>query len=99
MIFDRIPPSTPFSTSDPLRIQAVARHRSEPGAVGAAGSEAAGDRVEIQASAREVSRARQQVDAAPDVRQDRVAALHNQVQAGAYAVDPTRLARKLLGMQ
>ena len=99
MHLDRIPPSTPFSISDPLRIQAVAQNRQPPGAVGGPGSEGAGDRVEIQASAREVSRARQHVDAAPDVRQARVDALQHQVQAGSYAVDSAHLARKLFGMR
>ena len=41
-------------------------------------------------------RARQAVDAAPDVRADKVAAIKKRIEDGTYSVSPELLARKLL---
>ena len=54
------------------------------------------DTVEISDRSRELARARQAVDAAPDVRADRVAELKKRIEDGTYSVSPELLARKLL---
>ena len=56
-----------------------------------------GDSVELSARARELQRARQAVEDAPDVRADRVAEIRQRLAAGTYDVSPEDLARKLLG--
>jgi negative regulator of flagellin synthesis FlgM len=56
----------------------------------------ASDTVEISDQARELARARQAVDAAPEVRSDKVASIRKRIQDGTYSVSPELLARKLL---
>ena len=56
----------------------------------------ASDSVEISDLARELAKARQAVDAAPDVRADKVAAIKKRIEDGTYSVSPELLARKLL---
>lgn len=55
------------------------------------------DSVEISERSRELARARQAVDAAPDVRADKVAAIKKSIEDGTYSVSPEMLAQKLLG--
>lgn len=54
------------------------------------------DSLEISDRSRELARARQAVDAAPDVRADRVAEIKQRIEDGTYSVSPELLARKLL---
>jgi flagellar biosynthesis anti-sigma factor FlgM len=54
------------------------------------------DTVEISDQARELARARQAVDAAPEVRSDKVASIKKRIEDGTYSVSPELLARKLL---
>ena len=54
------------------------------------------DTVEISNRSRELARARQAVDAAPDVRADKVAEIRQRIQDGTYSVSPEALASKLL---
>lgn len=54
------------------------------------------DTVEISDRSRELARARQAVDAAPDVRSDKVAAIKKSIEDGTYSVSPQLLAQKLL---
>jgi negative regulator of flagellin synthesis FlgM len=54
------------------------------------------DSVEISSRSRELARARQAVDAAPDVRADKVAAIKKRIEDGTYSVSPQALASKLL---
>lgn len=56
----------------------------------------ASDSVEISDAARELAKARQAVDAAPEVRSDKVAAIKKRIEDGTYSVSPELLARKLL---
>jgi negative regulator of flagellin synthesis FlgM len=56
----------------------------------------ASDSVEISDLSRELSRARQAVDAAPEVRADKVAGIKKRIEDGTYTVSPELLARKLL---
>ncbi|MCK9486196.1 MAG: flagellar biosynthesis anti-sigma factor FlgM [Dehalococcoidia bacterium] len=53
------------------------------------------DRVTLSEGAREFARIMQDVQRAPDVRADRVAALRQQIEAGEYVVDHTGLAALL----
>jgi negative regulator of flagellin synthesis FlgM len=53
--------------------------------------------VEISDRSRELARARQAVDAAPDVRADKVAEIRQRIEDGTYSVPPELLAQKLLG--
>lgn len=54
------------------------------------------DTVEISDRSRELARARQAVDAAPDVRADKVAEIKKRIEDGTYSVSPHLLAQKLL---
>jgi negative regulator of flagellin synthesis FlgM len=54
------------------------------------------DTVEISNRSRELARARQAVDATPEVRTEKVAAIKKRIEDGTYTVSPRLLARKLL---
>lgn len=54
------------------------------------------DTVVISDAARRIQEARAQLDAIPDVREDKVAELRNQIQNGSYQVDAEKTAEKLL---
>jgi flagellar biosynthesis anti-sigma factor FlgM len=54
------------------------------------------DTLEISDGARELARARQAVDAAPDVRADKVADIKKRIEDGTYTVSPHLLAQKIL---
>ena len=54
------------------------------------------DSVEISDRSRELAKARQAVDAAPDVRADKVAEIKKRIEDGTYSVAPHLLAQKLL---
>ena len=56
-----------------------------------------GDTVEISNEARQKARALEAVEAAPDVRADRVAELRQQIQNGTYNVTAEQLADRLIG--
>jgi flagellar biosynthesis anti-sigma factor FlgM len=55
-----------------------------------------GDTLEISDRARELARARQAVDEAPDARAEKVADIKKRIEDGTYTVSPKLLARKLL---
>ena len=55
-----------------------------------------GDTLEISDRARELARARQAVDEAPEVRSEKVADIKKRIEDGTYSVSPKVLARKLL---
>jgi len=54
------------------------------------------DTVEISNRSRELARARQAVDATPEVRAEKVAEIKKRIEDGTYTVSPHLLARKLL---
>ena len=54
------------------------------------------DTVVISDAAKKVQEARAQLDDIPDVREDKVAELRNQIQNGTYQVDAEKTADKLL---
>lgn len=54
------------------------------------------DHVAISSQSREIDRLKQELAALPDVRLDRVALAKQQLQQGAYRVDPKLLAQKML---
>lgn len=54
------------------------------------------DTVEISDKSRELARARQAVEDAPEVRADKVADIKKRIEDGTYSVSPQALARKLL---
>jgi negative regulator of flagellin synthesis FlgM len=54
------------------------------------------DSVEISDRSRELARARQAAEAAPDVRADKVAEIKKRIEDGTYSVSPHLLAQKLL---
>ncbi len=58
---------------------------------------ASGDTLEISDRARELARAHEAVEAAPDVRAEKVARIKQQVESGTYSVPAEELAKKLLG--
>jgi negative regulator of flagellin synthesis FlgM len=56
----------------------------------------ASDSVEISDQSRQLSRARQAVDEAPEVRSEKVADIKKRIEDGTYTVSPQLLARKLM---
>ena len=54
------------------------------------------DTVVISDAARRIQETRAQLDAIPDVREDKVAELRNQIQNGTYEVDAEKTAENLL---
>lgn len=54
------------------------------------------DSVEISSRSRELARARQAVEDAPDVRADKIAEIKRRIEDGTYSVSPHLLAQKLL---
>ncbi|SRR5581483_4559242 len=58
-----------------------------------------GDTLEVSARGRELAKAQEAVDAAPDVRADKVADIKKRIEDGTYNVPADVLARKLLGNQ
>ena len=56
----------------------------------------ASDKVEISSFGKELQIAKQAVSNAPDVREDKVAELKNQIANGTYSVSPESFAEKLL---
>ena len=60
------------------------------------GSRAAGDTVELSSRAKDVSKARAEVDRAPDIRTERVESLKEKVNSGEYKVDPDKVAQKIV---
>lgn len=84
---------------DLSRTQAVRKGSDEAGAVqgGAQPSRVRSpDRVEISPQARELQRLKQDLAALPEVRLDQVALAKQQMQYGAYRVDPALLAQKMM---
>ena len=64
----------------------------------AKGAEApGGDTLEVSARGRELAKAQQAVDDAPDVRADKVVEIKKRIEDGTYHVPADVLARKLLG--
>ena len=56
-----------------------------------------GDTLEVSARGRELAKAQQAVEEAPDVRADKVAEIKKRIEDGTYHVPADVLARKLLG--
>jgi len=54
------------------------------------------DTAGISEDARELSRAREAVEAAPDVRADRVRSLQQQIRTGNYNPDPREVAKRIM---
>jgi negative regulator of flagellin synthesis FlgM len=93
--------SQPTRNTEGVAEQAAVQ-RAERGRQGgrAKGAEAAhGDTLEVSARGRELAKAQQAVDAAPDVRTDKVAEIKKRIEDGTYQVPADVLARKLLGDQ
>jgi negative regulator of flagellin synthesis FlgM len=69
-----------------------------PGVKGAEGNQAqpGSDQVSLSAEARALALARKAVDGAPDVREDRIAAIKQQIENGTYNVSPEALAKSIL---
>ncbi len=78
--------------------QRVQRQGLESLDVPADAKAASGSAVDVRISqrSRELQRDHELVQQAPDVRQDRVAALKAQIDAGTYHVDPALVAKKML---
>ncbi|MDZ7729071.1 MAG: flagellar biosynthesis anti-sigma factor FlgM [Dehalococcoidia bacterium] len=62
----------------------------------ASGREERTDSAGITENARELGRARESVEAAPDIRENRVRALRAAIANGTYQADPEEVARRLL---
>ena len=87
-------PIDPIQNQPPVRQVSNVKPRAE--AQPAAETVSKADTVEISDRARELARAKQAVDAAPDVRADKVAELKQKIEDGTYNVPAEALADKLL---
>ena len=54
------------------------------------------DTVEISDTAKRIQEAKKQLDAIPDVREDKVAELKNKIESGTYEIDTEKVAGKML---
>ena len=72
------------------------KNKADQAADQAKESAAKTDTVVISDAARRILEARAQLDEIPDVREDKVAALRDQIQNGTYKVDAEKTAEKLL---
>ena len=61
------------------------------------GSSAADSRADISAKGKEFAQVHAAAKAAPDVREDRIAALKKQIQEGKYEVDANKVAERIVG--
>lgn len=90
-IENRIPPE--LSSSQSREIQQVDRRQAEePGK-----AEIKGDEASLSKEARLLQRVRRAIDEMPDVREDKIAALRQQIQEGAYQIDVEALIDALIG--
>lgn len=55
-----------------------------------------GDKVELSSLAKDVSKARTEVDRTPDIRTEKVESLKEKVSSGEYKVDPDKVAQKIV---
>ena len=77
--------------NQPNRPEENDQDKAQPQAV------AKGDEVTLSSQAKEISRAQQALEQVPDVRQDKVQELQNQIENGTYRADPGRIAGAMLG--
>ena len=87
-------PIEPIQSQPPIR--EVNNVKSRPEAEPTAEAASKSDSVEISERAHELARAQRAVEAAPDVRADRVAELKKQIEEGTYNVPAEALADMLL---
>jgi negative regulator of flagellin synthesis FlgM len=78
-----------YQKSDPVR--------NEGDKTVTGGAAIATERVDLSAKAKEFQQIRQILDETPDVRDDKVRELKDQIQSGNYAVDSGKIAAKMLG--
>lgn len=71
--------------------------RSEVDKPVAGGSTIATERVDLSAKAKEFQQIRQILDQTPDVREEKVQELKDQIRTGSYAVDSGKVAARMLG--
>jgi negative regulator of flagellin synthesis FlgM len=55
------------------------------------------DRIDISQKAKEIMRLKAAINELPEVREDKVKALKDQIQAGTYSIDARKIAEKMLG--
>ncbi len=87
-------PTEPIQNQPAIREVSNVKTRSE--AKPAAQTVSTADTVEISERARELARAQRAVEAAPDVRADKVAKLKKQIEDGTFNVPAEALADKIL---
>jgi negative regulator of flagellin synthesis FlgM len=74
-----------------------ARKRLKPDvSPSASAGQAEGDKVELSARAKQVQAASKLAQAFPDVREDRVAEIRNQIESGTYRIDAGKIAAAML---
>jgi len=61
-----------------------------------AGAVSKGDKVELSQTANEVKKARAQLDAIPDIREEKVGELKDQIHGGTYKIDGKKIAFNIL---
>ena len=63
----------------------------------AAGATIATERVDLSNKAKDIQKIKQVLDQTPEVRDEKVQELKRQIESGSYAIDPGRIADKMLG--
>jgi len=82
----------------PIKTEKVQVKKPEGSALSKADNTALpADRVVLSAGSQDVQKARAILEQTPEVREDRVSALKEEIARGEYQVDPHRLADKMMG--
>jgi len=63
----------------------------------AAGATIATERVDLSNKAKDIQKIKQVLDQTPEVREEKVQELKRQIESGSYAINPGRIADKMLG--
>jgi negative regulator of flagellin synthesis FlgM len=62
-----------------------------------AGAAIATERVDLSNKAKDIQKIKQVLDQTPEVREEKVQELKRQIESGSYAINPGRIADKMLG--
>lgn len=87
----------PFDTLEVYLRTTAARNRVNPSST--PGTEMQGkpeDKVELSSRGREIQEAMQILKSVPDVREDKVALLKQQIEAGTYEIEGEKIAEKMI---
>ena len=90
-----------ITPKDPVNIEAYVNQVQDKDKVDAAAEQkeqqqAKADTVALSSAAKDIQEAQKQLEAIPDVREDKVAQLKEQIKNGTYKIDEEKIADKML---